>query len=278
GIYGLLAVGLVLVYKGTRALNFAQGELGTFGLYIAWVFTHDDRMPWFVGALAAMAIVGLIGWLFERFVVRNMIQASRLAVAVATIGLFFLLFSIEIKVWGVSPKVVAPPLEGLGPKLAGFHVSPTYMLAFAAVAIMGVALAAFLRKTDFGLGVVAASQDPVAVRLMGIPLNKVSSFTWVTASVIGVIAGLLIEPSIGAFAPGFMTPLFVNGLAAALLGGLTSLPGAFLGGAAIGVLESLVKYFFLGSLFPGISVLAVFMVIITVLLLRPQGILGKAEA
>ena len=275
GIYGLLAVGIVLVYRGSRVLNFAQGELGTFALFIAWELSTERAYPWLIGAIAAVAVVGLVGFGFERLIVSRMKDATRLSVAVATAGLLLLLLAVELKIWGGSPKIVEAPIAGLGPKLAGFFVSPTTILALLATIAIGAGLAAFLRRTDFGLGVLAAAQDATAVRLVGVPLSRVSAFTWTTAAVIAAIAALLVEPTIGSFSPGFMTLLFVRALAAALLGGLDSLPGAFLGGAVIGVVEATVGDVFVASSIPGLQTLSVFAIILAVLLVRPAGLLGK---
>lgn len=278
GIYGLVALGIVLVYKGSRVINFAQGEMGNLGLYLAWLVVERGHKPWLLGALVAIAAMAVLGMIFERLVVRPMMEGPRLAVTVATIGLLLFIVGLELKVWGTSPEILRAPIEGLGPKVMGFFVSPTRMLALAAVAAVGLGLAAFFRRTDFGLGVIAASQDPVATRLMGVPLARVSAFTWIIAGALGALAALLIEPSIGVFAPGLMTTLFVRGLAAALLGGLMSLPGAFVGGLAIGVIESVVGQAFVQSSFPGIQTVALMLVIIGVLFVRPQGILGRASA
>jgi len=276
GIYALLAVGIVLVYKGSRVLNFAQGEMGTFGLFIAFWLIEERGLPWGVGAFGAIAVVALIGLLFERIVVRNMGEASRLTVAVATIGLLLLLLALELKIFGPSPRILRPPIEGLGLHIAGFYVSPTQMLALLTALGLGVALAAFLKRTDFGLGVLAASQDPAATRLVGVRVGRVSAFTWALAGAVSAVAGLLIQPTIGVFAAGFMTGLFVRGLAAALLGGLTSLPGAFIGGVAVGVIEALIGQRYVQSTFPGIQSVAVMVVIVVVLLIRPRGLFGRA--
>ena len=276
GVYALLAVGIVLVYKGSRVLNFAQGEMGTFGLFIAFWAIDKQGLPWPAGAALAIASVALIGFLFERIVVRNMGEASRLTVAVATIGLLLLLFALELKIFGPSPQLLPPPITGLGIKVAGFFVSPTQILALLAAAGLGLALAAFLKKTDFGLGVLAASQDPSATRLVGVRLSRVSAFTWALAGGVSAVAALLIAPTIGIFAAGFMTGLFVRAIAAALLGGLTSLPGAFIGGVAVGVIEAVIGQRFVQSTFPGIQSVAVMAVIVLVLLVRPRGILGRA--
>lgn len=278
GVYGLLAVGLVLVYKGSRVLNFAQGELGTFGLYIAWMFVNDERrLPWWVGALFSILAVTAIGLLFERLVVRRMAESSRLSVAVATIGLLLFLVALEFRIFGSSPRIVDPPIQGLGPKIFNFYVSPTYIIALMTVAALGVALTAFFNKTDFGLGVLAAAQDPTAVRLVGVPLHRVSAFTWGVASAVSAVAALLIEPTRGSFSPLFMSGIFVFGLAGALLGGLNSLQGAFVGGVAMGVVQKVVEDLFSTVRFPGVPEVAVFLVIIAVLIFRPQGLMARAR-
>lgn len=278
GIYGLIALGLVLVYRGSRVLNFGLGEIGTFTLFVAWAFNEQQSWPWWAGASMALVAAVAIGLIFEGLVVRRMAGATRLAVAVSTVGLFLLLFSIELKVWGLSPRVLRAPIQGLGPEVFGFNISYTYMLAFAAVLGLGIALTVFLTRTDFGLGVLAASQDPVAVRLVGVRVATVSAFTWGASAFVSGLGAILIEPAIGAFSPGFMSLLFVRGLAAALLGGLSSLSGAFIGGVGIGLIESIIGRVFIGNQFPGIQSIAVFFVIILVLLFRPQGILGKSPA
>lgn len=275
-IYGLIALGIVLVYKGTRVLNFAQGEIGTLSLFLAWWLIEERNVPWAVAALAAVTFAGALGGVFERFVVRRMGEATRLSVTVATIGLLLLLLGIEFQIWGTNPQIFPAPLPGRGPQIFGFFVSPTRQLAMIALLAIGVGLGIFLRKTDFGLGVLAASQDPAATRLVGVPLARVSSFTWVVAGAISAIAALLVAPTIGVFHAGMMTELFVRGLAAALLGGLVSMPGAFVGGIGIGIIEAFVGDMFVQSTLPGLPVVAVMLVIVGVLLLRPQGILGKA--
>jgi branched-chain amino acid transport system permease protein len=274
-IYGLIALGIVLVYKGTRVLNFAQGEIGTFALFVTWWFVEKHNWPWIGGALMGVATAVFIGLLFERLVVRRMTEASRLSVAVATIGLFLFLIAASAFAFSQSLVVLPPPIRGLGPRIFGFYVSPTSLLGFATVALLALGLGAFLRRTDFGLGVLAAAQDPTMVRLVGVRLSRVSAFTWGIAGALGAIAALLIEPVVGAFGPGFMTQFFVRGLAAALLGGLTSLPGAFVGGIVLGLIEALVVKGFFSSTFPGISSVTVFVIIIVILLFRPSGLLGR---
>lgn len=274
-IYGLLAVGIVLVYRGSRVLNFAQGEIGTMGLFAAWYLTTDRGYPWIVGALGAVVLATAIGLLFERLVVRKMVDATRISVAVATVGLLLFLLSLGFRLFGASPRSVPPPIAGRGFELAGVAVSPTQLLSLAVTLAIAIGLAALLKKTDFGLGVLAAADDPTAVRLVGVRLSRVSAFTWGVGAAISALAVLLIEPTIGVFTPGFASELFVKGLAAALVGGLVSLPGAFVGGLVVGLLEVHVTSATLTWELPGVPTLAVFALILGVLLLRPGGLFGR---
>jgi branched-chain amino acid transport system permease protein len=274
GIYGLLAVGIVLVYRGSRVLNFAQGEIGTLGLFVAWYLTTEHHLPWIVGAFGALATATAVGLLFERLIVRKMADASRIAVAVATVGLLLLLLALGFRLFGESPRSVAGPITGRGFEVAGVIVSPTQVISLLATLAVGFGLTAVLQRTDFGLGVLAAADDPVAVRLVGVPLSRVSAFTWGAGAAVSALAVLLIEPTVGVFTPGFASELFVKGLAAALVGGLASLPGAFVGGLVIGLLEVHVTAATLTSTLPGIPILSVFALILVVLLVRPGGLFG----
>jgi branched-chain amino acid transport system permease protein len=279
GIYGLLAVGLVLVYKGSRVLNFAQAEIGTMSLYIAYLVSGAHGAPYWVGALAAITFALVVGLLFERFVVRPMGETSRLTVAVATIGLFTLLLSLEGYFFGPNPYSLPLPYNGIGVHVLGAVVKPTELFTLAFLPVFGIGLALFLRRTDFGLSVLAAAEDPTASRLVGVRLGRVNAFTWGLAAALSAVGALLIEPSIGLVAPGEIgTPLFVGGLAAALLGGLTSLPGAFVGGLLVGEVEAVATYVVPGGLLPGAAAVAIFVIIVTFLLVRPQGLLGRAAA
>lgn len=275
GIYALIAAGIVLVYKGSRVLNFAQAEIGTLSLYMAWWLSGEHGLPYVVGALATIAVSVLIGLVFERFAVRRMSEAPRVTVAVATIGLLTLAIAVENVWFGPSPRRIPAPIAGLGVKVAGVFVSPSQMISLGAIVVIAVALTAFLRGTDFGLGVLAAAQDATAARLMGVPQRRVGAFVWGAAAALSAIAALLIEPSIGFLSPGALSGLFIGGLAAALVGGLTSLPGAFAGGFVVGIVEATIKAKLVTLSVPGITTLGLFVVIAAVLLFRPQGLLGS---
>jgi branched-chain amino acid transport system permease protein len=276
-IYALIAAGVTLVYKASKVLNFAQAEIGTFSLYATWWVSAKHHQPWIVGALAAIGVAVVIGLVFERVIIRPMYDAPRVTVAVATIGLLTLAATLELVWFGPSPRQLPAPLTHGGFQLGGVYVSPSEWLALLVVVVVATALAAFLRFTDFGLGVLASADDPVAARLMGVPQTRVSAFTWAAAGALSALAALLIEPTVGVLAPGAFAGLFIGGLTAALLGGLTSLPGAFVGGLVVGVLEADVKANVISTSLPGVNSLAMLGIVLLVLLVRPQGILGRAR-
>jgi branched-chain amino acid transport system permease protein len=278
GTYALIALGIVLAYRGSRVVNFAQAEVGTASLFVAWIVTGHWHAPYWVGALAAVASALVIGLLFERLVVRRLDGAPRLTLAVGTIGLLGLLIALEVYLNGPTPRYLPPPIKGIGVQIAGFYVSPTQFLSFGVIAVIGAALILFLRYTDFGLAVGAASQDATAARLVGLPTSRISMFTWGAAAVLSAVAALLIEPTVTLIAPnGLGLQLFICGLGAALLGGLTSLSGAFVGGLLVGVLTSEVSFLVPGSV-PGAFTVVLFGVVVAVLLVRPQGLMGRVAA
>lgn len=280
GIYGLLALGVVMVFRGSRVLNLAHGEIGTFALFIATWLVVDVKMPYLPAAAIAVAAGVLLGVAFERGVVQFMRDSEPLTVAVATVGLLTLLVATELLIFGGGPRNLPPaiPAEHYV-TIAGVVVSGNRILGLVVAAALGLGLAALLKRTDFGLGVLAAAQDPRAARLVGVPLARVSMFVWGASAGLAAIAALLIEPDLGAFSAGFMSRLFIFALAAALVGGLTSLPGAFIGGLAVGLLEATVNQLTLNvTAVPGLSVVSVFALILVVLLVRPQGLLGSRSA
>lgn len=274
-IYALIALGITLVYKASRSLNFAQAEVGTLSLYGTWWVSTKHHLPWAVGALASIVLAIAVMLAFERLVIRRMLTASRVTVAVATIGLFSLMLAVENALFAGTIYSVPAPISGGGVQIAGVFVSGSQWLSLAVVVATALGLGAFLRLSDFGLAVLAASDDPVAAQLMGTPSGRISAFTWGTAGALSAVAVLLIEPTVGVLAPGAFAGLFIGGLTAALVGGLTSLPGAFVGGLVVGIAEAEVKAHLVTTAIPSVQTAAMLVIVLAVLLLRPHGLLGR---
>jgi branched-chain amino acid transport system permease protein len=277
-ILALLAVGIVLVYRGSGAINFAQGEIGTFSLFVAWFVSVDHGLPWIVGAALAVLTAVVIGVGFEWFIVRHMLKAERVSVTVATVGLLSLLVSIELQLFSASPRQWPAPIGGLGVRIFGVYVSPTQMIALVLTGALAAGLAVLLKRTDFGLGVQAAAEDPDAARLVGVPLAKVSAFVWGSGAALSAVAALLITPSLGGvFTPNDLRVPFVYALAAAVIGGLHSLPGAFAGGFVMGLFKAATARWIDIDSLPLVDLNATVALLLIVLLVSPDGLAGLAR-
>jgi branched-chain amino acid transport system permease protein len=277
-LYGLLAVGLVLVYKGTRVFNFAQGEFGTVAAFVTFQFATVVKLPYLLAVLLGLVTAVLVGLVMERLIVRPLFEASRITLLVATVG--FTLFVIAVTVLIAKPetRVLPPMIQGDLVQIFGVALERQQFLAMGVLVALAAVLAFFFRRTNLGLAVLALSQDPLATRIMGISVSRISRFIWGFAALLGGIAGILQAGIPGnSFFPGFMTQTsLVPAFTGAVLGGMTSLPGAFVGGVLVGILQNL-GIFFLGNHLhvPGPSDVTIFAVLLLVLLVRPRGLLGK---
>jgi branched-chain amino acid transport system permease protein len=276
--YGLLAVGLVLVYKGTRAFNFAQGEFGTVAGFALFIILEQTGIPYPFALLIALVSAVAMGLLVERLVVRPLMASPRVTLLVATAGVALAAIALQLIIGGVQGRAIQKAVQGDFVFL-GAAIEKQQLLVFLALIAVAVVLALFFSRTNLGIAILAVSQDPMATRIMGINVNRVSAFIWGLAALIGGLVGILQIPvaSTGLL-PGKMTSAFlVQAFTGAVIGGMTSLPGAFIGGEIVGIGQQLATYFLQGKV-PGEQSLIVFAMLMLVLLIRPQGLLGTAEA
>jgi branched-chain amino acid transport system permease protein len=278
--YGLIALGLVLVYKSSGIFNFAQGEFGTIAVYGLWG-AHAAGVPYGLAMLLGLAAALASGLATERFVVRPLFTAPRVTLLVATAGVS--LFAIGTERWLGQNRLrfVPPALPGLGRiSVFGFAVSDQRLLVIATLAALAVAGALFFARTNLGLAILGLSQNPLATELMGISAERLSRFTWGAAAVLGGLGGILSAPLASGFGAGFVTlSALIPAFTAAVLGGMTSLPGAFVGGVVVGVAESMtVTYPVFSEHVPGAQSVIVFALLVIVLIVRPRGLLGSKPA
>jgi len=292
-VYGLVALGLVLVYKGSRVFNFAQGEFGTIAAFILFLLTEqwNTGLPYFVAMLIAIIGVILLGIIMERVIVRPLLNAPRISLLVASIAFALFAVAIELVLFLPEPKVFSPFVTSLpgipeiGLEIFSFTVEPQrFLIVFLLAALAGV-LGFFFSRTDLGLAVLATSQDAFATRVVGIGVERMSRFIWATAAGLGAIAGILYIPLTGALTPGAMTfSVLIPAFTAAVIGGMTSLPGAFVGGIVIGCAQSLSNWaanaWHLGDrtfqeILPGTADVVLLVLLLVVLMARPQGLLGS---
>ena len=274
--YGLLALGLVLIYKSSGVFNFAQGEFGTIAVYVLYLLHFE--VPYGLALLGALVAAVVFGLLLERLVIRPLFESSRVILLVATAGVALLAISVEIWFGDAQGKTIDRALPTLDRfSVLGVQISDQRLLLLAVLATLAVVLALFFNRTNLGLAVIGASQEPTATELVGISVRKLSTFTWALAALLGGLAGVIAVPDSNGFTPGILTSAFlIPAFTAAVLGGMTSLPGAFLGGVIVGVIQAVATSAPLFDFVPGSAgTFIVFVVLVAVLAIRPQGLLGK---
>jgi branched-chain amino acid transport system permease protein len=276
--YGMVALGLVLIYKSSGVFNFAQGEFGTVALYALYLL--DFETSYWLALIGALVVAGLMGFLTERVVIRPLFDAPRVILLVATAGVALLAIGIQIWYTGAQARSVAKLFGTVDRvEVLGRQISDQRLLLVGVLVVLAVLLGLFFTRTHLGLAILGASQEPTATELVGISVRRLSTFVWVLAAVLGGLAALIIVPDEpGSFGPGFMTANYlIPAFTAAVLGGMTSLPGAFVGGILVGVVQAVSTSAPAFDDIPGTpGTLMVFVVLMAVLAIRPQGLFGKA--
>ncbi len=278
-IYGLLGLGLVLLFKGNRIFNFAQAEFGTVAALVVLACLQGSKflpeMPYAVAILVGLAAGTLMGLAAERTIVRPLFSQPKVTIVVATAGLALLAISVELFLQGPNPETLPAIVAGDLVNDGGLRVTNQQAVSLVVLAVLAVASVLFFNRTRTGLAVLAVSQEPTATSLVGISVNRISSLTWGIAGFLGATAGILLVGG-ATVAPGIVTATaLIPAFTAAVFGGITSLPGAFVGGIVIGVAERLAAINLQGSGIPGADDLVVFVLLLAVLLIRPAGLLGK---
>jgi len=274
-IYSLIAIGLVLVYKASGVFNFAQGEFGTVAIYGAYLSVSILHLPYGVALIVGLGAALGMGLLTERLIIRPLFDAPRVTLLVATAGIALLAIGVEFWRTANNPlrffdAIVNSPSSLDRVSLFGVAVSDQRLITLLVLAVAAFLLYLFFRS-PLGLAVLAASQEPVASELVGVSVRRISTITWGLASLLGGAAGLLYAGG-AQFSPGLITAaVLIPGFTAAIVGGITSLPGAAAGGILVGILQALGSLSTFESI-KGASFVSVFVVLLLVLLIRPQGL------
>lgn len=275
-IYGLLALGFVLIYKATEAVNFAQGDMMMLGAFlsIAFINASEANLPFLLGITLASTVMGLFGYLLDRFVLRGIFGQPQFAMIILTIALGFLMRFAASVIWGHNPISLETPFSGVMLNVFGLtiaYVDVDVIIILSTVVLTSI-LYFFFAHTRLGIAMQASSQNQMAAYYMGIPVKRINGIVWALSGVVAAIAGVLfaakgaIEPSVGL--------LFgIKAFAAAVIGGLGSLPGALAGGLLVGIIEP-----FAGRYLPmGFGQVAPYVLMLTVLILRPGGIFAQIK-
>jgi len=245
GIYALAAIGLVLIYRVSGVLNFAQGAVSMFSAFVAYQVSTVMGLPAVIGLLAAIVAGGAIGYVIERFTIRPLAGRSALSKVVVTIGWLLVLQTAAGLIWGQTAYHRPVQLVSIhGFTFPGTSVIVGWDEFTTIVVALGLAFgtAAVLRWTTFGTSMRAVADDPDAARLWGINVNRVMAVSWVAGSAMGAIAGVLITPRIN-FDPISLTIVVIDAFTAALIGRLTSLPWTVAGAMFLGLAETYPRIF-----------------------------------
>lgn len=270
-IYALVALGLVITYKATEVLNFAHGDVLMASAFVGWGLIAGLGWPFWAAALATVAAAAAACWLIDAKVMRRVVGQPQFAGVMLTIAVAFMLRGLVSMTFGPESRSYPTPWTG-----QSTHIGPV-VIADLSLVIIGTALAltmalfAFLRHTALGIAIQAASQNQLAAYLSGIRVKWLNSLVWALAGAVSGVCGLLLAPI--ALVDISLWIVVLKALAALVLGGFGSIPGAVVGGLLLGLIEQ-----FSGVYLPdGFKDVMAYLVLILMLVLRPRGLLGDAH-
>ena len=271
-IYALVALGYSMVYGIIMLVNFAHGDIIMVGTYVVWICVANFGMHPIVSLFVAIAASTLLGIVVEKVAYTPLRSAPRLSLLITAIGVSFLLENGFQLIFGAGSQKVDGLITGKGVTVCGVTISFPAILTIVVSVICMVALTFLVQKTKLGKAMRAVSEDMGAAQLMGISLNKTISFTFAVGSALaGVASVLYLYTYNGMTDPMMGSMLGLKAFIAAVLGGIGSIPGAMIGGFAIGMAEALVSAVGLSTWRDGV----VFAILIIVLLVKPTGIMGR---
>jgi branched-chain amino acid transport system permease protein len=274
-VYGSLALALVLIYRATEVINFAQGEMAMFMTYVAYQLILWG-VPYWAAFFATLALAFPFGVLVQLVFIRPVQHKSVIAVVIVTVGLFILIDGVVGWIWGGDLKFMPAPFGNAVYHIGGVSLSRQDIGTILVTAVSVLLLWALFQFTKLGLGMRAAAVRPGPARLVGIRVDRMLAIGWGLAAVLGAVAGLMAEPSEFVLQPTLMQPILLYAFAAAVLGGLESPVGAVVGGLALGVFLNLVGQYvhFVTS---EIRLPFAFLVLLVVLLIKPSGLFGRTR-
>ena len=272
-VYAIIALGYTMVYGIAKMLNFAHGDVIMIGSYVVFVTVSTMGLPPMAGVLLAVAVCTLLGMTIERIAYKPLRGASPLAVLITAIGVSYLLQNVALLIFGADTKSFTSVVTLPAIKLAGGEMTitgETIVTILSCIVIM-IGLTAFINKSKAGQAMLAVSEDRGAATLMGINVNGTIALTFAIGSALAAIAGVLLCSAYPSLTPYTGSMPGIKAFVAAVFGGIGSIPGAFIGGILLGVIEILSKAYISSQMSDAI----VFSVLIIVLLVKPTGILGK---
>jgi branched-chain amino acid transport system permease protein len=270
-IYGLIALGFVLIYKATETVSFAQGELMMLGAFFGLAMVNGMGVPFWLALPCAAAGMALAGIAIERAVIQPILGQPAFSVVMLTIGIGYVMRGLITMIPGIGTDTHAlkVPYKDMSLKLGGLVISAEHMVVIVSTAVLCAALYGLFKFTKLGIAMQASSQNQLAAYYMGIPVRRFNALVWGLAAAVAAIAGMLLAPI--TFVHANMGFIGLKAFPAAVVGGFGSLPGAIVGGLVIGVVESMAGFF----LPEGFKDIAAYIVVLIMLMVMPNGLFGE---
>ncbi len=270
-IYGLIALGFVLIYKATETVNFAQGDLMMVGGFAALMLLNVWGLPLAVALPLAIAGMGLLGWALERAVIQPVLGQPAFAIVMLTLGLGYIARGAITMLPNVGTDTHALNLPYTGPVAlgGGVVVGMEQLVVIGATLLLCAALYALFRYSRVGVAMQAVSQNQLAAYYMGIPVRRLNGYVWALAAGVAAVAAVLLAPV--TFVHANMGLIGLKAFPAAVIGGFGSLPGALVGGVIIGVVEALAGFY----LPDGVKDVSAYVLVLVMLMVRPHGLFGE---
>ena len=270
-IYGLIALGFVLIYKATETVNFAQGELMMLGAFAGLVASAWLGLPYWVALLLAVLVMVVLGMAVERLVLRPILGQPAFAIVMVTIGVGYVARGLVTMVPGVGTETytLPTPFKDELVRAGGLIISAEHLVVIGATVVLCLLLFGLFRFTRIGVAMQAASQNQLAAYYMGIPVKRLNGLIWGISAAVAAVAGVLLAPI--TFVHANMGFIGLKAFPAAVIGGFGSLPGAILGGLVIGLVESLAGFY----LPEGFKDIAAYVVVLLMLVIKPNGLFGE---
>ena len=270
-IYGLIALGVVLIYKATETVSFAQGELMMLGAFLGLVVMTSLGFPFWLAFAAAVLAMGAFGIVLERLVIRPILGQPAFSIVMLTIGIGYVARGVITMLPGIGTEThtLPVPYKDQVWNLGALVLNVEQMVIIAATVVLSSVLYALFRYSKVGVAMQAASQNQIAAYYMGIPVKRLNGLVWGLAAAVAAIAGLLVAPI--TFVHANMGFIGLKAMPAAVVGGFGSLPGAIVGGLIIGIVESLAGFY----LPEGFKDIAAYVVVLIMLVVKPNGLFGE---
>jgi branched-chain amino acid transport system permease protein len=268
-IYALVALGLVITYKATEVLNFAHGDVLMASAFVAWGLIVGLGLPFWLAALITVAFAAVLAWQIDARIMRRIVGQPQFAGVMLTIAIAFMLRGLVSMFFGPESRSYPTPWTQQSTHIGPVVVSDLNLVILAVALVLTVLIYTFLRRTALGVSIQAASQNQLAAYLSGIRVKRVTSLVWALAGAVSGACGLLLAPI--ALVDISLWIVVLKALAALVLGGFGSIPGAIVGGLLLGMIEQ-----FAGVYLPdGSKDVAAYVVLIATLVLWPRGLLGE---